>query len=74
MRTTARAFLAMTTLSLLGAACGGEPTAPRIQASGAPALDGIGMVGSGGRSSDGGTGPASDSTLTTASGGSVPGR
>lgn len=49
-----RAFTATLTLTLAGAACDARGvTDPAVHPASAPALDGIGMVGGGGRAADG---------------------
>ena len=72
MRTIARALAATSVLCLVATACDTTaPTRPDVRISQQPALRGIGMVGSGGRSAEDGTqsgttsGSRSDSTSTT---------
>jgi hypothetical protein len=68
MRTIARALAATSVLCLVATACDTTaPTRPDLRTSQQPALNGIGMVGSGGRSSADSTqsGTTSGSTSTT---------
>jgi hypothetical protein len=77
MGSIARALAAMAMLCLLASACDTNPvTSPELLRPEQPALDGIGMIGTGGRSAGDGTlsgttgGAGTDSTTTTSSSGS----